>query len=247
MSSVIPSQKEDSAPARIALTGGQDGVVFDCDGLLLETESRWTISERAVVEEWGGAWTADLKRRLLGCAVTEAAGVIAAEVGAPPESATEIVAALDAGFSAALRTHGCKAMPGAARLVDALRRAEVPIAVASNTRRAQVEEALALAGLADAFGAIVGAGGEVDGGYVLRPKPAPDVYLHACALLSLAPARTLALEDSPTGVAAARGAGLRVLGVPSLQDQKLDADAIVPSLASLAIDHATRELFWRPI
>jgi HAD superfamily hydrolase (TIGR01509 family) len=241
---LISNQKQHIAPARIAFAGSQDGVVFDCDGLLLETESRWTIAERAVVEEWGGDWTTDLKRRLLGRAVTEAAGVIAAEVGAAPESAREIVAALDAGFSAALRTHGCKAMPGAATLVDALRRAEVPTAVASNTRRAQLQEALLLAGLADAFEATVSAGDEVDGGYVLQPKPAPDVYLHACALLSLAPARTLALEDSPTGVAAARGAGLRVLGVPSLQDQKLDADAIVPSLASLTIDDATRELCW---
>lgn len=220
------------------------GAVFDCDGLLLETESRWTLGERAAVEAWGGAWTAGFKQRLLGRAVPEAAAVIAAEVGAPPAAVPQIAAALDQGFSDALREHGCDAMPGAIELVRGLRHAGVPVAVASNTRRGQVEEALLAAGLRDAFDVVVSVGDDGDDNRPIAPKPAPEVYLRACALLGVAPAETIALEDSPTGVAAARRAGLRVVGVPSLPEQALDADVVVPSLATLSFDAATRELSW---
>ena len=66
---------------------------------------------------------------------------------------------------------------------------------------------------------------------VAEPKPAPDLYLRACELLGAAPARSLALEDSPPGVAAARAAGLYVVGVPSVAGVELEADAVFGSLA----------------
>lgn len=209
-------------------------VVFDCDGLLLETESRWAIAERAAVERWGGRWGPDVKEQLLGCAVPEAGRVIARLVGAPEAAAPEIAAALDEGFSRALAEHGCTPMPGAAELARGLRDAGVPIAVASNTRKGQVEEALAAGGLIDVFDVVVSAGDSEGDARVLEPKPAPDVYMQACGLLGVEASEALALEDSQTGIDAARAAGMRVIGVPSLPGQTLDADAVVSSLATLS-------------
>lgn len=221
-----------------------DAVIFDCDGLLLDTESRWAISERGVVEAWGGVWRDSLKRRLLGRALPDAARLIAEEVGASCDDAPEIAAALDEGFSTALGDYGCEPMPGAAELADALLRAGMPVALASNTRRAQVDQALRAAGLSELFEVIVSAG-DADGTSLVPPKPAPDIYLRACALLQVDPVSCLALEDSPAGVRAGRRAGLRVIGVSSLEEHALEADAVIPSLAVLSLDEATRELSWQ--
>jgi HAD superfamily hydrolase (TIGR01509 family) len=241
MSAGTTSESGDNDLAETEHRWRPDGVVFDCDGLLLDTESRWTISERGVVQAWGGVMRPDLKQRLLGRALPDAAKVIAEEVGASADAIPDIAVALDEGFSAALAVHGCVAMPGAVELAGALRRAGIPIALASNTRRAHVELALAAAGLADVFEVIVSAG-DACGGRPLPPKPAPDIYLRACALLQVDPADAIALEDSPTGVQAGRQAGLRVIGVPSLEEHVLEADAVIPSLAALSLDEATLEL-----
>ena len=86
---------------------------------------------------------------------------------------------------------------------------------------------LQASGLPDVWDTVVCAG---DG---LRPKPEPDVYLAACRELGVAPERALALEDSPTGVTAARAAGMRVIGIPSLPGLELHADAAYPSLEAV--------------
>jgi HAD superfamily hydrolase (TIGR01509 family) len=117
-------------------------------------------------------------------------------------------------------------MPGAAELVRDLRRRSVPVAVASNTPGALVRGALASARVADLFEVVVTAD------EVAEPKPSPDVYLRACELLHASPAGSIALEDSPTGIAAARAAGMYVIGVPSFPGVLLDeADLVAPSLA----------------
>ena len=117
-------------------------------------------------------------------------------------------------------------MAGAAELVRDLRRRSVPVGVASNTPGALVRGALASARVADLFEVVVTAD------EVAEPKPSPDVYLRACELLRAAPAASIALEDSPTGVAAARAAGMYVIGVPSFPGVLLDeADLVAPSLA----------------
>ena len=117
-------------------------------------------------------------------------------------------------------------MPGAAELVRDLRRRAVPVGVASNTPGPLVRGALASARVADRFHVVVTAD------EVAEPKPSPDVYLRACELLGASPAGSIALEDSPTGVAAARAAGMYVIGVPSFRGVLLDeADLVAPSLA----------------
>jgi HAD superfamily hydrolase (TIGR01509 family) len=201
-------------------------VVFDLDGLLVESESRWTIAEQRVVAELGGTWDLELKRRMLGTSLSQAAETMAEWVGVPPERAPEIALAVLDGVLDAVEEHGADAMPGARALVADLA-GKVPLAVASNSTRQLVGAVLRASGLPDVWDAVVCAG---DG---LRPKPEPDVYLAACRELAVAPERSLALEDSPTGVAAARAAGMRVIGIPSLPGLDLHADAAYPSLEAV--------------
>ena len=111
-------------------------------------------------------------------------------------------------------------MPGASELVLELK-GRVPIAVASNTPSHLVAGALECAGLAGHFDVVVTAD------QVAEPKPSPDVYLHACELLGVAPSRSIGLEDSPTGVAAVRAAGMYAIGIPSFPGVNLDAADLV--------------------
>jgi HAD superfamily hydrolase (TIGR01509 family) len=115
------------------------------------------------------------------------------------------------------------ARPHALELVREVR-GVLPTAVASNAPRSHLLAGLRRVGLEDAFDAVLG----VDD--VESPKPSPDLYLRACELLGVAPAHAVALEDSPPGVAAARAAGLLVIGVPSVPGVELAADVVAPSL-----------------
>ena len=107
----------------------------------------------------------------------------------------------------------------------------MPVAVASNSQREFVERTLGGAGLLDGrFAAVV----SVED--VVRPKPAPDIYLEACRRLGAEPRECAALEDSPTGVAAAVSAGMYVVGVPYFADGLLPgSDLLVDSLADPAV------------
>jgi HAD superfamily hydrolase (TIGR01509 family) len=115
--------------------------------------------------------------------------------------------------------HSAEPMPGAHDLVAAL---DLPMAVASSSPRGLVDAALAAAGMSFA---VTVAGDEVD-----HPKPSPDLYLKACAALGVAPQRAVALEDSTTGIASARAAGMYVIGIPSVPGVELEADLIADSL-----------------
>ena len=127
---------------------------------------------------------------------------------------------------------GAVAFPGAEDLVRELK-GHVPIAVASNTPERLVRGALACAGLAEYFEVVVTAD------QVPEPKPSPDVYLLACELLDAAPSGSIGLEDSPTGVAAARAAGMFVIGIPSFPGVLLDeADLVGKSLTDPRVREA---------
>ena len=204
--------------------------MFDCDGLLVETESRWTLAEQAVCDRWGVPFSIELKRRLLGTSLDRAGELLAEWVGEREERAPALAAALIAAYREAVDERGVEPMPGAENLVAALA-GRVPIAVASNTREADTRRVLARSGLSpERFDAIVCAG---DG---IEPKPSPDVYLAACAALGAPPHVAVALEDSPLGVAAATTAGLWVIGVPSTPRVALACDLTVSSLTDLAAD-----------
>jgi HAD superfamily hydrolase (TIGR01509 family) len=127
---------------------------------------------------------------------------------------------------AELEGAGVEPMPGARELIAALREQGVPLGLATNSGREFATRALRSAGVYDCFDAVVSAE-EVE-----HPKPAPDVYLEAAARLGADPAACVALEDSATGVSAARAAGMTVVGVPSFPGLDLAAaNLVVPSLA----------------
>ena len=198
-------------------------VVFDCDGLLLDTESAWTRAEVVLYERHGHEFTLDHKRELLGTSGPAAEVTIERHLempGAGPALLDELgeLIFVEIGRSA-------PPQPGAVELLRALRAEGVPVGVASNSAGPLVELALRVAELEGAFDTVVTAD------RVAHPKPAPDVYHAACDELGADPASAVALEDSPTGVAAARAAGMYVVGVPSLEGVSLaEAHLRAPSL-----------------
>ncbi|GIM91721.1 HAD family hydrolase [Paractinoplanes toevensis] len=203
-----------------------DSIVFDCDGLLVDTETCWTRAETAIFAQHGHGFGLEQKKLLIGKTLQDGAAAMAAYFGRPDEvdAVTRRLHDLVARELAA----GADALPGARELVATLRE-RVPIAVASNSPRPFVKAALISAGLADLFDHVYAAD-DVD-----RPKPAPDLYLAACAGLGADPACSVAFEDSGTGVRSARAAGMFVIGVPSLPGVSLETDATFPALTDPAL------------
>jgi HAD superfamily hydrolase (TIGR01509 family) len=203
-------------------------VVFDCDGLLLDTETAWTRAETELFGRHGSTFTMDHKRDLIGSSHTVAAGKLEAMLDLPGQGEALINELHDLVMEEA--RHDVEPRPGAVALVDALREAQVPIAVASNSPRAFLDQVLATAGVADRFAHTV-AGDEVE-----HAKPAPDIYREACRRLHADPERSVALEDSPTGAQAAHAAGLYVIGVPYIPDMEVPpADLTTASLADAVV------------
>jgi len=192
-----------------------DAVVFDNDGLLLDTESVWTRAEQDLFERRGTEFTPGDKRELVGTSAQIAGGVLERRLGEPGRAA-QLIEELNALVGAELE-HGVEAMIGARELLGRLRERGTPIGLVSNSPLRFVRRSLELAGFDGRFDVVVSAH------EVAAPKPAPDPYLEACRRLGVEPGpAVIALEDSPTGVAAARAAGLTVIGVPSIDGMALD-------------------------
>jgi HAD superfamily hydrolase (TIGR01509 family) len=200
-------------------------VLFDNDGLTLDTEPTWTRAETALFARHGRTFTLEHKRELLGTAPAVSAGKLERMLGRPGEELTAelhelmLVEAMD----------GIEPMPGVVALLAALADARVPVGLVSNSRREFVERGLRSAGLEGAFGVVIAAED------ARRPKPAPDGYLAAAAALGADATACAVLEDSPTGVAAARAAGALTIGVPSVPGIALEADVVVASLEEPAV------------
>lgn len=197
-----------------------EAVVFDNDGLLLDTEKAWTRAERVLFERRGRTFTMKHKCVLIGSSRTSAA----AKLETMLELAGEGERLMDElhGLVMHEALAGVEPRPGARELLELLVQAGLPLAVASNSQAEFVERTLRSAGLWEGpFASVVSADD------VPNPKPAPDVYLEACARLGVDPARTVALEDSPIGVAAAAAAGMRVIGVPYFAGTELPGSHVV--------------------
>lgn len=197
-------------------------IVFDCDGLLVDTEPTWSIAQTELFRRRGRGFGEAEKALLIGSSVAAAARILEDEFGEPSRSAEirdEYVSLVLEAFA-----EGAEPMPGARAMVRTACAAGLPIAVASNSPREIVDLALAGAGLDGLFHASIAAD-EIE-----NPKPAPDLYLEACRRLGTDPSDTLAFEDSAKGLASATAAGLRTVGIPSLATQPLDADWVWPSL-----------------
>jgi HAD superfamily hydrolase (TIGR01509 family) len=201
-----------------------EAVVFDNDGLLLDTESVWTRAERDLFERRGLDFTPAHKRELVGTSAEIAAGVLERRLEEPGAGAA-LIEELNELVIAELE-HGVEAMVGARELLHSLKQRGTPIGLVSNSPLAFVQRSLEIVGFRDRFDVVLSAH------EVAAPKPSPEPYLEACRRLGVEPSpAVVALEDSPTGVASARAAGLTVIGIPSLEGIELsEAHEIAVSL-----------------
>lgn len=208
-----------------ALPDGFKAVILDLDGLLVQTEILWSRAKEILFERYGVEYRREDHIAVFGTSDEYTARVFARRLGLPPGSEDDIRREY-LEVAAGLFEQGVPATPGARELLERLR-GRVPLGLCSNTRRALVMRILDGFAEAGVFDAIVTG----DDG---APKPAPDLYLLACRRLGVEPGDAVALEDSPTGVAAARAAGLTVIGVPSAPDAPLEgAHTVVGSLLEL--------------
>ena len=201
-------------------------VVFDMDGLLLDTEVVWQEAEERLFAAHGEVFTREDKLAVIGTDFAWTARYFAERLGKPPDSGPALVEEMVMSMYGLLQQE-VAGRPGALELVARLR-GRVPLALASNSPRKLVDAALESARLTEAFDVIVTSDD------VARSKPAPDLYLLACERLGVAPADVLALEDSSAGVASAKAAGLTCIAVPQFAETDVAAaDRIIDSLEEL--------------
>jgi HAD superfamily hydrolase (TIGR01509 family) len=219
-----------SAIASLVLPGRFRAVVFDMDGLLLDTEPMWHAAERELLARHGDIFTDADMVASHGRSLVDTAAVYGARLGIPPADVErEIGEIMLAHYISGAPLHA-----GARDLVEALDD-RLPMAVASNTSGILVRRALDAVGL----GVLEVVASGIDIG---MSKPAPDVYLEACRLLGVAPADAIAFEDSPMGVQAAKAAGLFAVGIPERPDVDLadaGADVVLESLHQVTVEPAS--------
>ena len=183
-----------------------EAVVFDMDGVLIDSEPVWERVRQRFVADHGGRWPADAQDRLMGMSTGEWSAYLSSDFGisglAPEQVAGQVIAAMAAEYAQHLPL-----LPGAADAARALA-GRWPLGVASSSPRSLIETVLATAGLESAFAAVVSSE------EVPRGKPDPDVYLAAADRLSVAPAACAAVEDSSNGLRSAAAAGLTVIAIP---------------------------------
>lgn len=209
----------------VQLPGPYAAVVFDMDGLLVHTERQWLQAKTVLFERYGKQLTDADRQAVFGAAELRSVTYFAGRFGLPDDR----IEALRQEYGAIiveLIEGGVEVTPGAAELIERLS-GEVPLALASNTRRSLVDTVLDQTPFGDRFVAVC-TGDET------TPKPAPDIYLLAAERLGVDAVDAIALEDSPTGVRAAKGAGMACIGVPSDPTEPLsDADYVIDSLTDL--------------
>jgi len=199
------------------------------DGLLLDTEVLWQRAEEELFRRHGDRFTQADKLAVMGTSFEMTARYFAERLGRSEEHGTELVDELGELMHSLLQKE-VSSRPGAVELVSRLRADGVRLALASNSSRFLVETALATAGLTDAFEAIVTSDD------VAQAKPAPDIYLLACARLGIEPTEALALEDSAPGIEAAKAAGLVCIAVPQFAETDVSAaDRVIDSLEELLV------------
>ncbi len=185
-----------------------DAVLWDMDGTLVNTEPYWIAAELALAERDGGAWTPADGLSLVGSSLTYAAQQLRERAGVRGTDSEIIDDLLDRVIEQ-VHVHGVPWRPGALEMLAGLRRAGVPCALVTMAYAPLAREVVAAAG-AGTFRVVV------TGDQVSRGKPDPEAYVVAATRLGVSPGRCVAVEDSPAGIAAAEGAGARVIGVQLL-------------------------------
>jgi HAD superfamily hydrolase (TIGR01509 family) len=210
-----------------------DAVVFDMDGVLIESEEIWDAVREAYVRERGGRYNEEIQRAVMGMSAPEWSRYLHETAGVPdpPDAINEEVVRR---MLAAYREH-LPLIPGA---VEAVRRlsGRFPLAVASSSNRPLIDTVLDVSGLKDCFRATVSSE------EVARGKPSPDVYLEAARRLDIAPERCAAIEDSHNGIRSAKSAGMHVIAIPN-PSYPPDAEALAQAdVVITSLDELTPEL-----
>ena len=210
---------------------GLQAVLWDMDGLLVDTEPVWTVAEEELAERLGGTWSDELKARIAGTRLDVSVPTILEWYGV--ETTPAVVAETSAWLldrMVELYRTEVRVLPGVHDLLAALAHEEVPQALVSSSYRVLVD-----AVLSHGFGpfAVTLAGDEVPNG---KPSPAP--YLLACGLLGAEPAQCVVLEDSAAGVLSGKAAGCAVVAVPSVPGVVIKPGrrrTVLPSLEQLDV------------
>jgi HAD superfamily hydrolase (TIGR01509 family) len=204
-------------------------VVFDLDGLLLDSEHLWDEVREELARERGGRWTDRAQRDMMGMSSPEWSAYMHDTIGlaeSPEEINRLVVERMLERYE-----HELPLLPGAVEAVQRLA-ASWPLGLASSSNRPLIDRALEASGLAQYFQATVSSE------EVARGKPAPDVYLEAARRLGVDPADAVAVEDSHNGIRAAKAAGMGVIAIPNHrfppgEEALADADVVLDSLAEL--------------
>ena len=193
-----------------------DAVVFDMDGVLLDSEGVWDEVREALVRERGGRWHDRAQRDMMGMSSVEWSRYmhdVLELAESPAEINAEVVRRMEERYRASL-----PAVSGAAEAVERIA-AAFPLGLASSSNRPLIDLALELLGVRGLFRATVSSE------EVARGKPAPDVYLEAARRLGAEPSRSIAIEDSRPGVAAAKAAGMKAIAIPHWLTERHDLSA----------------------
>ena len=209
-----------------------EAVIFDLDGVLVDSETVWDEARQQVVANHGGTWRADATQAMMGMSSPEWSSYLRDRLGVqetPDAIAAEVVALVEREYSDRLPL-----LPGAAATVNALA-GRWPLGLASSSNRPIIELFLDASALRLSFSATVSSE------EVARGKPAPDVYLEAARRLVVAPERCVAIEDSTNGIRAGLAAGMAVIAVPNLHfppdAATLDqASVVVQTLSEITVE-----------
>jgi HAD superfamily hydrolase (TIGR01509 family) len=208
-----------------------DAVVFDLDGVIVDSEQVWDNVREQLARERGGRWSDRAQRDMMGMSSAEWSRYMHDVVGlaeSPEEINREVVRRLLERY-----TDRLPLIDGA---LDAVRRlaARWPLGLATSSNREVIQHVLEVSGLAPLFRATVSSE------EVARGKPAPDVYLEVARRLGVDPARCAAIEDSSSGIRAGRAAGMRVIAIPNAhyppdEDALSLADVVLASIRELDV------------
>jgi HAD superfamily hydrolase (TIGR01509 family) len=213
-----------------------DAVIFDLDGVLLDSEQRWNEIKAALVREAGGMWRDEAPIVMMGMSSPEWSAYLRDDLGVPMDAAAinrDVVRRMEESYARELPL-----LPGAAAAVRALA-ARWPLGLASSSNREIIDRFLELSGFGHAFSVTVSSE------EVARGKPAPDVYLETAARLGVEAARCVAVEDSSNGLRAAAAAAMAVIAVPN-PHYPPDPDALALAAATVAgVAAVTPELVER--
>jgi HAD superfamily hydrolase (TIGR01509 family) len=210
-----------------------DAVIFDLDGVLIDSESVWDEARRAVVADNGGSWTETATRAMQGMSSPEWSRYLHDELGVsldPGEISRQVVERMLAAYEREVPL-----LPGAVQAVRRLAE-RWPLGLASSSNRPVIDAVLESAGLTGCFSATV------SGDEVARGKPSPDVYLAAAGKLGVAPERAAAVEDSSNGLRAGAAAGMLVIAVPNRDFPPTDDSLALASLVVESVGELTPEL-----